>query len=132
MFLRNTLLILVAAVLLADARLQDALSLSVDQARQVQEIERKYHQKFAAKRGERNVELRKLRRARIANDSVQMAEQEKIARRLHGEMMAIQHTEDAEIRRLLTPEQDRKFDAYLELRRDMVGSSRDDKEFTGR
>lgn len=46
--------------------------------------------------------------------------------------MAIQAKEDAEIRKVLTPEQNRKFDAYLKLRREMVGSSRDDQEFTGR
>ena len=132
MFLRNTLLILAAAVLLADARLQEALGLSVGQARQVQEIQQKHQRPYAAKREERNREMRKLRRVHIANDSAQIAGQEKIAKRLHEEMMAIQHAEDAEIRRLLTPEQSRKFDAYLEPRREMVGSSRDDKAFTGR
>jgi len=55
-----------------------------------------------------------------------------IARRLHGEMMALMHEEDGEIRKLLTPEQSKKFDAYLKQRREMVGSSRDDKEYTGR
>lgn len=61
-----------------------------------------------------------------------MAREDAVARRLQGEMMALLHEEDDEIRKLLTPEQSRKFDAYLKQRREMVGASRDDKEYTGR
>lgn len=129
---RYFLLVCAATALLADAPLKEALGLSMDQAREVTAIQAKYQQPYAAKRGERNTQMRKLRRARIANDSAAVAREEPIARRLHDELMAIQAKEDAEIRRLLTPEQSRKFDAHLELRRNMAGSSRDDKEFTGR
>ncbi len=74
----------------------------------------------------------KLRRARIANDSAAVAREDATARQLHGEMMALMHEEDDEIRKLLTPEQRKKFDAYLKQRREMVGSSHDDQEYTGR
>lgn len=129
---RHFLLLCAATALLADAPLKEALGLTMDQAREVTALQAKYRQPYVAKRGEYTDQMRKLRRARIANDSAGVAREEPVARRLHGEMMAIQAKEDAEIRRLLTPEQNKKFDAYLELRRNMAGSSRDDKEFTGR
>lgn len=130
---RQLLIVCAAAgMLLADATLKSALGLTMDQAKQVAEIQAKYQKPFAAKRGERNTQLRKVRRARIANDGAALAREEPIAHRLHDEMMAIMHREDAEIRALLTPEQSKKFDGYLKQRREMVGSSRDDKEYTGR
>ena len=132
MKIRNLLLVCAATVLLADAPLKDALGLSMDQARAVEALQARYRQPYVAKRGEYLNQMRKLRRARIANDSAAVAREETLARRLHGEMMAIQAQEDADIRRLLNPEQNKKFDAHLELRRNMAGSSRDDKEFTGR
>jgi Spy/CpxP family protein refolding chaperone len=125
-------LYLLAGSAWADQSLKSALDLTMDQAKQVQEIQMKYRKPHSAKRQERNTQMRKLRRARIANDSQSVAREEPIARRLHEEMMAIQAQEDAEVRRLLTPDQNAKFDAYLKLRREMKGSSRDDKEFTGR
>ena len=128
--------ILLASVLTialwADAPLKSALGLTMDQAKQVQEIEAKYQKPYAAKRGEYLRQIRKVRRARIANDRVALEAEEPIARRLHGEWRAIQAQEDAEIRRVLTPEQNKKFDEYLKLRREMVGSARDDEEYTGR
>lgn len=116
----------------ADASLKSALGLTMDQAKQVQEIEAKYQKPYAAKRGEYTTQMRKVRRARIANDRAALEAEEPVARRLHGEWRAIQAQEDAEIRRLLTPEQGKKFDEFLKLRREMVGSARDDKEYTGR
>lgn len=127
-----TALLSAAPALLADASLKAALGLSMDQARTVDEIQKKYRQPYVAKRGEYTTQMRVLRRARIANDSAGTVREEKVARRLHEEMQAIQAREDDDIRKLLTPEQNRKFDAHLKLRREMVGSSRDDKEFTGR
>jgi len=121
-----------AAGLLADAPLKSALGLTMDQAHQTDAIQAKYRRPHAAKRTERDTQLRKLRRARIANDSAAVAREEPIARRLHEEMMAIQAQEDKEVRALLTPEQGKKFDSYLQQRRAMHGASRDDKEFTGR
>jgi len=110
---------------LADAKLKGTLGLSIEQARQVEEIQAQHRPKFAAKRQERNRELRVLRRARIANDSAQIAKQETMTAKLHEELKQIQMHEDAEIRRVLTPEQSRKFDGYLKLRKDMAGSSRE-------
>ncbi len=77
MWKRMLMMSFVAVSLLADQPLQSALNLDIEQARQVDAIQAKYRQPFAAKRQERNQELRKLRRARIANDSKQMAEQER-------------------------------------------------------
>lgn len=133
MRLANFLLLSVLAVSLwADATLKAALGLSMDQAKQVQEIQAKFQRPYQAKRGEYTKQMRKVRQARVANDRPALEAALPIARRLHGEMLGIQAQEDDEIRRLLTPEQSRKFDDYLRLRRDMVGASRDDKEFTGR
>ncbi len=70
-----------------------------------------------------------LRRARIANDSQLVAIQEQVTAKLHEELRLIRVSEDEQIRRLLTPEQNRKFDEYVKLRKEMVGSSRDDKDF---
>lgn len=116
----------------ADAPLASALGLTMDQAKAATEIHTRRFPAYQKKRGEYTQQMRKLRRARIANDSAGVEREDAIARRLHGEMMALMHEEDEEIRRLLTPEQSKKFDAHLKLRREMAGSSRDDKEYTGR
>ena len=113
---------------LADAPLKTALGLSMDQARQVDEIQKLHRPKFAAKRGEYNTEMRRLRRARIANDSKQVAELEKVTAALHEQLRQIRVSEDEEIRRVLTPDQLRKFEDYIKLRKEMVGSSRDDHD----
>ena len=117
---------------LADASLKSALDLSMDQAHAATEIHNRCFPAFQKKRTEYTTQMRKLRRARIANDRAAVAREDSLARRLHAEMMDLKHAEDAEIRKLLTPDQNKKFDAYLKLRREMVGSSRDDREYTGR
>jgi Spy/CpxP family protein refolding chaperone len=76
--------------------------------------------------------MRKVRQARLSKDRPAVEAGLPVAECLHREMLGIQAQEDAEIRRLLTPEQGRKFDACLKQRREMIGSSRDDKEFAGR
>ena len=113
----------------ADATLKGTLNLDIEQARTVDTIQAKYRQPFASKRQEQNTEMRKLRRARIANDSQQIAELERVVDRLHGELKQIRMTEDDEIRRVLSPGQLTKFEEYLKLRKEMVGSSRDAKDF---
>jgi Spy/CpxP family protein refolding chaperone len=115
--------------LYADATLKGTLDLNVEQARKVDMIQAKYRPVFASKRQDHNQEARKLRRARIANDSQQIARQEKIVERLHGELKQIRMNEDDEIRRVLSPAQLSKFEEYLKLRKEMVGSSRDAKDF---
>lgn len=129
---KHLLFICMVAGLRADAPLKGALGLSMDQAKQVQEIQAKYQRPYQLKRDERNRQMRKVRQARAANDRPALEAAEPIARRLHDEMLAIQHQEDADIRRLLTPEQSKKFDAWLHQRRTMVGAGRDDREFTGK
>jgi len=113
----------------ADATLKGTLHLDIEQARTVDAIQAKYRQPFAAKRQEQNTEMRKLRRARIANDSQQIAELERVVDRLHSELEQIQVKEDSEIRRVLSPGQVTKFEEYLKLRKEMAGSSRDAKDF---
>ena len=122
------LLTLSAGLLLGDQPLKTALGLSMDQARQVDEIQAIHRRQFAVKRQERNTELRRLRRARIANDSKTAAELEKVTEGLLEELRRIRSVEDSAIEKLLTPEQRQKFDAYRKLRKEMEGSSRDDRE----
>ena len=110
---------------LADAPLKTALDLTVDQARQVDEIQAVHRREYAAQRGKTNTEERKLRRARLANDSEQIAILEKVTEDMKAELRKIKASEDAAIRELLTPEQNGKFDSYIETREAMVGSSRD-------
>lgn len=117
-----------AVMLLADQSLKSALGLSMDQARQVDQIQSEYRLKFAAKRQDHNRELRRLRRARIANDSRQVAELEKVTDALLGDLRQIRASEDDEIRKVLNSEQRKKFEDYRKLRKEMVGSSRDDKD----
>jgi Spy/CpxP family protein refolding chaperone len=122
-------LFLLGSVALADQSLKSALGLSVDQAKTVDTIQATYRRPFAAKRQERNAELRKLRRAKLANDSKAIAELEKTTAALHEQLRQIRLEESAEIRKVLNPEQNRKFDAYIEQRKAMVGSSRDEADF---
>jgi len=130
--LTTALFVFCPATALADAPLKEALGLSMDQAKAAGEIHNRRFPEYQKKRGEYNSQMRKLRRARIANDSAAVAREDAVARQLHGEMMALKHAEDAEVRKLLNPEQSKKFDAYLKQRSEMVGSSRDDKEYTGK
>ncbi|MEZ5398508.1 MAG: Spy/CpxP family protein refolding chaperone [Bryobacteraceae bacterium] len=113
---------------LADAPLETALGLNMEQARQVKEIQARYRKQFAVKRGERNTDMRRLRRARFAKDGKAVAELEKLTEAQRLELVRIRASEDAEIRRLLNPEQNKKFDDYIKLRREMVGSSRDEAD----
>ena len=122
-------LLLIGSAAHADAPLKSSLDLDTEQARQVQEIQKSYRQTFRAKRQEMTRESRKLRRARNANDSALIAHQETIVTGLQEELRAIRTAENEEIRKLLTPEQNKKFDEVIEQRRAMVGSSRDANVF---
>lgn len=122
-------LLLTAGAAYADAPLKSSLDLDTDQARQVQQIQKTYRRSFSAKRQEMNRESRKLRRARNDNDSALIAQQETIVADLQAELRAIRTAENDEIRKVLTPEQNVKFDHVIEQRRAMVGSSRDTNVF---
>jgi len=114
---------------IADPSLKSALGLDIEQARQVDMIEAKYRKPSAAKRQQRDAELRKLRRARLANDSQGIAEQEAIAARLHEEFRQIHFARNDEIRAVLKPEQKDRFEKHLVAMKEMHGSSRDAKGF---
>jgi Spy/CpxP family protein refolding chaperone len=114
---------------LADQSLKSALGLDVEQARKVDMIESKYRKPYSAKRQERDSELRKLRRARIANDSKAIATQEAITTRLQEELRQIYVAKNAEIRTVLRPDQQPRFEKHLQLAKEMKGSSRDAKDF---
>ena len=129
LFLLPVCLLSLSMPVQADATLKGTLNLEIEQARKVDAIQAQYREPFAAKRQEQNQEMRKLRRARIDNDSQQMAEQERIVDRLHNELKQIRMHEDDAIRRVLSPAQLAKFEEYLKLRKEMVGSSRDAKDF---
>ncbi len=52
-----------------------------------------------------------------------------IANRWRSRSEQIRVNEDEEIRRVLRPAQLQKFEEYRKLRKEMIGSSRDDKDF---
>lgn len=112
----------------ADASLKSSLGLSMDQARQVDEIQKKYRRPFNAKRQELNKEMRALRRARIANDSGELARLERVTDKLREELRQIRLKENEEIRAVLNAEQREKFEKVLQQRKDAIGSSRDERE----
>jgi Spy/CpxP family protein refolding chaperone len=119
-------LALISFSLLADPTLKSALNLTMDQARVVEGIQAAYRPKFAKKRSEYHTEMRKLRRANIANDSKLVAELTKTTDKLRDELRAIRESEVAEIRTHLTPEQKQKYAEFREWQKTMVGPSRDD------
>ena len=98
----------------------------MDQAHKVTAIEKKHRLEFAAKRGDFNRESRVLRRARIGRDSAAIAKQEPVVAALQEELRKIREAENENIRALLTPTQRTKFEAVLEQRKAMHGSSRDE------
>jgi len=114
---------------LADARLDKALGLSMDQARQVKQIEQNYRKQMRPVRSDLKREERKLRRARLDHDGATIAQQEKIIARLATSFKQLRLNADDQIRRVLTPAQKPAFDMYIQQRQNIVGSSRDAKYF---
>jgi len=121
-------LFLAGGVAHADPTLKSKLSLSMEQAKQVDDIQKKYRKPFAAKRQEFNKEMRVLRRAKIANDSAGVARQEKITTKLREELRVMRKQENDEIRAVLTPAQREKFEQLLADRRGMHKNDSDDLE----
>lgn len=128
------LLLVVGALFLAggmaqaDPTLKAKLSLSTEQAKQVDDIQKKHRKLFAAKRTKYNTEMRALRRATLANDSAGVARQEKITAKLYDELRTIRKNENDEIRAVLTAEQLEKFEQVLADNRGMHKNSADDLE----
>ena len=112
----------------ADEPFRVSVSLTMDQAKQINDIQKKYRKPFAAKRQELNKELRALRRAQLANDSAALARQEKITAKLRDELRAIRAKENAELRAVLTPEQRPAFDDVLERQKATYGGTDDERE----
>jgi hypothetical protein len=134
--MRTALLPLLALVLAslgaaawADAPLDARLGLSHDQARQVNAIQAEHRRAFASKRQAFNRESRALRRAHLDHDSGEIARLEALTDAMRTELTAMRAAEDEAIRRLLTPQQSIAFEDYIAERRQMRGSSRDEREF---
>jgi Spy/CpxP family protein refolding chaperone len=105
-----------------------SVSLSMDQAKQIDDIQKKYRKPFAAKRQELNKELRALRRAKLANDSAALARQEKVTAKLRDELRAIRAKENDELRAALTPEQRAAFEQVIERQQETYGGSDNERE----
>ncbi len=119
---------LVTSAALADAPLKTALDLDIDQAAQVDTIQKNSRDAVRPVRGELKREERALRRAKTGNDAEAIAKQEKAIEPLHRKLAEIFESEAEEIRALLSPEQKIKYKKHLKERDEMVGSSRDVKE----
>lgn len=122
-------LCLAGGVAFADAPLKTALGLSIEQAAKVDAIQKDARDAVRPVRGELLREERVLRRAKVANDAEGIARQESVLAPLREQLAAIFEEESGKIRALLTPEQITKYEAWLKVRDEMVGSSRDVKEF---
>lgn len=113
----------------ADAALKTRLQLDIEQARQVDQIQAEHRKRFAAKRGEFNRESRALRRAELANDSAEMTRLTTVTEALRADLKQLHEDQDARIAALLSAEQQTLFDGYIAERRQMAGSSRDERLF---
>ncbi len=120
-------LLFTAAEIRADAPLANALELSNDQVVEVEQIQADHRKQFRAVRGDYNRQSRALRRARRAADAQQISLLESSTAALAAQLQQIQVSEDAAIRSLLTDQQLPLFADYVEQRRAMVGSSRDQR-----
>ena len=125
-------LFFLASTAYADAPLKSALGLNIEQAAQVAKIQEQARNAIRPVRTELLREERALRRAQLANDSQAISKQEALIEPLRRKFAAIFEGETKEIRALLTPEQNTKYDAYLKTRDQMVGSSRDVREYQGK
>lgn len=131
--IKTTLTVLAAGLVLttnavfADAPLKSTLDLDLDQAAKVEAIQKNARDSVRPVREALNREERALRRAKIANDSAGIARQETVIAPLRGQLAAIFAKESEEIQALLTPEQKTRYEEYLKVRDEMVGSSRDVK-----
>lgn len=113
----------------ADASLHTRLGLDTEQSRQLVVIEASYRREFAALRQLHNREARALRRAQLAYDSAETARLDAVTRDLRARLKAMREAQDARIVSLLKEEQLARFEAYVAERRQMVGSSRDERLF---
>jgi Spy/CpxP family protein refolding chaperone len=125
MLFLSAALALPGAPALADARLDTRLALSVDQARQVNEVEARYRRVWASARQEFNRESRALRRARLANDGAEIARLEGVTGAMESDLIRTRAEWDDAIRALLTPSQMLEFEQHVRERKEMVGRRTD-------
>ena len=117
-------LMLFSGAAVAEAPLKSSLGLSMDQAKQVTDIEAKYRKPFSAKRTALNTEMRAMRRAKIANDSALLAQQEAISEKMADELYEIRRARNAEISAVLNPQQLAAFEQILQKNLE-IASARD-------
>ena len=113
----------------ADQPLASALGLSTEQARKVNVVEARYRKQFASQRQGFNRDSRALRRARLANDGAETVRLEQVTEQQRQGLIDLRQQWDDEIRRQLSGQQLSAFDAHIERRRRMAGSSRDERLF---
>lgn len=113
----------------ADPTLAASLRLTSAQAQRTDEIEARYRREMASLRQAFNRESRAMRRARLAHEEAEATRLEGVAEALRQRMIALREDTDEEIRAVLGPAQQPLFDAHLEQRRRMHGSSRDERMF---
>jgi seryl-tRNA synthetase len=123
------LALLAAGPAAADAALSTRLDLDVGQSRELATIESSYRREFAAVRQEHNRQARALRRAKLANDAAETARLEAEVEGLRSQLAALREAQDERIVALLRDDQKPRFDAYVAERRQMAGSSRDERLF---
>lgn len=113
----------------ADAPLPGRLGLDSEQSRELAGIEASYRKEFAALRQAYNRESRALRRARLANDSAEVARLTMVTDAQREQLAGMRQAQDLRIAALLRPDQQARFAAYVQERQQMVGSSRDERLF---
>lgn len=121
--------LLAAGPAAADASLSTRLDLDVGQSRELATIESSYRREFAAVRQEHNRQARALRRAKLDHDAAQTARLEAEVEGLRSQLAALREAQDERIVALLRDDQKPRFDAYVAERRQMAGSSRDERLF---
>lgn len=113
----------------ADASLSARLGLDVEQSHALAGIESTYRRDFAALRQEHDRQVRALHRAKLAHDAAVTARLEAVVAAHRARLTALREAQDQRIVVLLRDEQKPRFDAYVAERRQMVGSSRDERLF---
>lgn len=113
----------------ADKPLKSALGLDTEQAAKMAAIQKEARDAMRNPRGDLHRKQRELRRAKTANDSAAIAKLEKEIPPLQEKMKHVHDKEEQEIRAVLTPEQTRKYEQWLQERDAMAGSSRDVKDY---
>ncbi|MCU0755709.1 MAG: hypothetical protein MUE46_11405 [Xanthomonadales bacterium] len=121
--------LLYAGAVHADAALASRLALDTPQAQTLASLEATYRRDFASLRQLHNREARALRRARLAHDAAETQRLEAVVEGLRLQLAALREAQDARISGLLRPEQQPLFEAYIAERRQMHGSSRDERLF---